>query len=56
MVLVLALQLLMVHVHKVLVSLPGRAIASALKILQVCVCGGAWYAWYGLLAIYMYAG
>lgn len=36
--LVLALQLLIVHVHKVLVSLPGRAISSALKILQVvCV-------------------
>ena len=33
-VLVLALQLLALHLHKVLVSLPGRSIGALLKILQ----------------------
>jgi hypothetical protein len=37
-VLMLALQLLALHVHRVLVSLPRRAIAPLLLVPPVCVC------------------
>ncbi len=38
-VLMLALQLLALHVHRVLVSLPRRAIAPLLLVRPPCVCG-----------------